>query len=89
MTIAKNTNRAKKAIANATDIRCYSLSNNFSGKPLGEKPVATSGEVVSQSEFLSHELAGLRTKLTMGENGRYCIHVHSNLWYEFTEAGSL
>jgi hypothetical protein len=62
------------------------LSNNFSGKPLGGKPLATSGEAVSQSEFMARELAGFHAKLTTGENGRYCIHVHSNLWYEFEAA---
>jgi hypothetical protein len=77
MTIAKNTKRAKKAIANATDVRCFSLSNDFSGKLI---------EVGHLSGFLSRELAGLHAKLTVGENGHYRIYVHSNLWYEFEAA---
>jgi len=70
MTIAKNTNRAKQAVANAKDIRCFSLNNNFSGMPLADQSLAS-------------ELKSNRSRLTVSDNGRYTIHVHSNLWYEF------
>jgi hypothetical protein len=90
MTIPKNTNRAKKAIANATNIRCFSLSNNFTGKPLAERPLVmgTDGESaeVTRAELLSRELSDFRAKLTASESGTYRIHVHSNLWYEFEAA---
>lgn len=94
MTIAKNTNKAKQAIANAKEIRCYSLENNFSGDLIADKPVIWGGEPinnqyrqlieVSQSEFLTRELNSRHSKLTVGENGSYTLHVHSNLWYRFT-----
>lgn len=95
MTIPKNTKRAKQVLASARNIRSYSLSDNFSGRPLSEDPVIWGGPVVNnqytklvhigQSDFLAYELRGLHTKLT-GESGRYCIHVHDNLWYEFEAA---
>jgi len=92
MTIAKNTNRAKQAITAAHDIRCYSLSNNFSGEPLTDKPVIWGGPIVdghryrdlltvTQSEFLAHELQ--HGKLSISNDGRYTLHIHSNLWYDF------
>jgi hypothetical protein len=95
MTIPKNTKKAKQAIANAHDIRCYSLSNNFSGEPLAENPGFYGGPVVdgrftqwlrvSQSEFLAHELNEFRSaKLSENSNGSYSLHIHSNLWYEFS-----
>jgi hypothetical protein len=46
MTIAKNTNKAKQVLANARDIRCFSLNNNFSGAPLTEQPTVWAGPVV-------------------------------------------
>jgi len=41
---------------------------------------------VSQAEFLRRELQSHDAKLIAGENGCYCLHVHSNLWYEFEAA---
>ena len=93
MTITKTTKAAKQAIANAKNIRCYSLSNNFSGEPIQDKPVIWGGEIVNnqyrslievtQSEFLERELNGRNAKLTKGESGKYNLRVHSNLWYSF------
>lgn len=93
-TIAKNTNKAKQAIQNATQVLCFSLSNNFSGQPLAIKPVAwrelgTDGRFhkmveVTLPEFLTDELNLRHSKLTIGENGHYTLHIHSNLWYDFT-----
>ena len=89
MTIRKNTNKAKQLIANARNIRCYSLSNNFTGQPLAERPrtwAPTANPAiieVSQSEFLARELSDPHVTLRQDLNGRYCIDVHSNLWYEF------
>jgi hypothetical protein len=97
MTVPKNTNKAKQAIANARNIKCYSLSNSFSGQPLADSPVVWDGPVVncqyrnllhvSQSEFLARELAG-HSKLTES-NGHFTLHVHDNLWYEFDTQGVL
>jgi hypothetical protein len=93
MTVSKNTNRAKKAIANAHDIRVYSLSNNFSGQPLSDDPVVWGGPVVDNcftelihvkpAEFLKKELETYHAKLSVSECGRYTLQIHSNLWYEF------
>jgi hypothetical protein len=92
VTIPKHTHQAKAAIASAKDVRCYSLSNNFSGEPLTEQPVVWGGEVVNncytklipvtRAEFLSRELRG--RNVTLSEHGgRYTLRVHSNLWYEW------
>lgn len=93
MTIRRNTHRAQQVIDNARDIRCYSLSNGFSGAPLVDRPmiygIPREGEnfrplvEVSQKGFLRHELENRSTTLSDRGNGRYTIHVHSNLWYEF------
>jgi len=97
MTVPKNTKRAKAAIAKAHNVRCYSLSNNFSGEPLAEKPLIWGGEIrnncytqlipVSQSAFLARELNS-RNVMLSETNGHYTLHVHSNLWYEFEERAS-
>jgi hypothetical protein len=95
MTIAKNSKRAKVAIANAHDIRRYSLSNHFSGQPLSLAPTIWGGRIennqysdlihVTQPEFLAHELHETSSaKLSLNTDGRYCLHIHSNLWYEFS-----
>jgi len=99
MTIPKNTNKARAILACATDIRCYSLSNNFSGQPLADSPVVWGPEKdehgrskhlvhATQPEFLAHELQGTSsTKLRRdSQSGRYVTDVHSNLWYEFQSA---
>lgn len=93
MTIPKNTNKAKVAIATAQNIRCYSLSNNFEGNPISDNPVAwvrkgTEKPILTSmtpNEFLANELYGeghMHAKLSVAEN-RYTLHVHDNLWYEF------
>lgn len=97
MTIQKNTRQAREAIQNAREIRCYSLSNGFSGQKLSESPTiwgpSEGGQYpraiqVSQPEFLAHELNSLRAKLVLSPNlgespKHYYLHIHSNLWYEF------
>ena len=93
MTITKTSHRASQVLQGARNIRCYSLSNNFSGEALAEKPVIWGepkpGEhyrplvEVSQVGFLRHELQSRSTKLSDSGNGHYTIHVHSNLWFSF------
>lgn len=92
MTISKNTRKAKEAINQAKEIRCYSLSNNFSGQPMVEYPTIWGGPVVdgrytqllsiTQQGFLAEELKLRHAKLSL-EDGHYRLHIHSNLWYEF------
>jgi hypothetical protein len=93
MTIRKTTDHASKVIDGARNVRCFALSNNFSGEPLAEKPLIL-GEMnpgdthrpliaVAQQGFLRHELRTKTTKLTDSGHGRYTVHVHSNLWYTF------
>ena len=87
MKIAKNTKRARSIVQGAHDVRCYSLNNNFTGTPMSADPVRRDerGEIIActQAEALTAHLAGRHSYLHAKENGRYVIHVHGNLWYEF------
>lgn len=85
MTIKKNSNRAKQAIASAQNVVCFSLTNNFFAKPLADKPYVLLRGSVSQAEFLASELAMPQSRISL-LGDRYTIHVHSNLWYEFVTA---
>lgn len=64
--IRKNSKEFKAAIANATDIRAYSLDNGFSGKVVESIP-----------SYLNNDFSMVHHK------GRYHIHVHSNLYFDF------
>lgn len=86
MTIPKNTKRAAEVIANAKNIVCYSLSNNF--QPIfmdHDCPVWREGKLVylPPKQFLINELSGRHCKLSQYA-GNFTLHVHSNLWYEFS-----
>lgn len=81
----------------ARNIRCYSLDNNFAGKPLPELPQIL-GEMnpgdtrrplvqVSQIGYLRHELRTKTTKLIDSGNNHFTIRVHSNLWFSFQSGG--
>jgi len=80
-TIAKNRTKLIDAIlAVARDFKCYSLDNHFTGQPMGGP-----NAVKPPAEWLKYELRiGRHTKLQQTGPTSYCVHVHSNLWYEFT-----
>jgi hypothetical protein len=93
-TISKTSKRAQKLIENAVAIKVYALSDNFSGRPITDRPVIWGGPVVDNrftqlksvtvTEFLRHELDSMKsTKLRDNGNGTFTLDVHSNLWYEF------
>jgi len=65
--IRKNSKEFKAAIANATDIRAYSLNNCFIGAVVQAIPA-----------YLNNDFSMVHHK------GRYHIHVHSNLYFDFT-----
>jgi len=93
VTIRKTTDRASKVLDGARNIRCYSLDNGFTGKPLVERPIIWAEPrpdenfrqlvEVSQIGFLRHQLETSSTKLIDNGNGFYSIRVHSNLWFDF------
>lgn len=92
-TIQKTSKRAQHLLDNAKNIVSYSLSGCFQPKPLVERPAIWADIYgkrdlinVSHSEFLRHELESRSTKLRENGPGKYCIDVHSNLWYEFEVA---
>lgn len=64
--IRKNSKEFKTALANATDIRAYSLNNNFSGAIVQSIP-----------SYLNNNFSMVH------HQGRYHIHVHSNLYFDF------
>jgi hypothetical protein len=72
MTIRKNTRRAREVFASATGCRVYTLANYFRGEEVdpsyADKALATN----------SH------AKLSETSDGRFVVHVHSNLWYELS-----
>lgn len=87
MTIAKNTKKAAKVLAGAFDVRCYSLSNCFTGNPIAEQPVVwRNGSLVHVTvpEFLTCELfSGIGNARLTTSGALFIVHVNSNLWYEF------
>jgi hypothetical protein len=70
MTIRRNTKRARAVFETATGCRAYSLSNYFRGE---EVDAAYAKEALDKFPF---------AKLTETGDGRFVVHVHSNLWYE-------
>lgn len=70
MTIRKNTRRADAVFTTATGCRVYSLGNYFRGE---EVDPAFARDALHKFDF---------AKLTYTSDGRYVVHVHSNLWYE-------
>lgn len=97
MTIPKNSHRAQQVLDQARAIKCYSLSNNFIGQPLSDRPVIWGEPLPGESRrplvevspigFLRHELTGHGPKLKDEGAGHFSIYIHSNLWYEF-ESGT-
>jgi len=87
-TVPKKSPRAARVLTNAREIRCYSLSNNFTGTPLVNDPViwAPDGQIkhVTPTEYLTHELETMpHAKLYDEGGGKFSLLVHSNLSYEF------
>lgn len=71
-TIARNRTKAIDAIfANATGCRAYTLSNGFIGQECDAR---------FAREALERSHSG---KLQDEGEGRYCVHIHSNSWYQF------
>ena len=74
-------NQVKKAEAvfnNASNIKSYTLDNCFRGEPCNR--LDYEGNNWLQKDWKTFDFA----RLTQEENGEYCLHIHSNCWYEFT-----
>jgi hypothetical protein len=68
-------NRTAKVLDQITSVKCYSLSNHFSG------------EKVEPADFLSYleRMAGCKPRIRFDKlTGHGQVKFHSNEWYEFT-----
>lgn len=93
-TIPKNTKRAREVLAKARNVKCYTLSNCFTGTPLGPDPIDPEawmkrkpGDTVVDTTPQGYLAAKLRmfqfSKLIDEGRGKYHLRVTSNEWYEF------
>ena len=87
VTVRKNWKKKIQAIcAGVKEIKIYSLDNGFSGElaniPEDDQTAPEQYlENLVNSELRSHKAV----KLTyIKETGAVCLHVHSNLWYNWT-----
>ena len=74
-------NRQKKAeeiFDNAINIRSYTLDNGFVGKDCDR--IGYDGQNWLLKDWRRFDFSKLTT---VPNSGRYCLHVHSNCWYEF------
>jgi hypothetical protein len=71
-TIGRNRTKAIEMIfTNATECRAYTLSNGFLGHDCEVKFARQAFEQANHAKLQD-----------MG-NGRFCVRMHSNCWYEF------
>lgn len=88
--IRRNAAHLNDIFDSARHIKVYSLSNGFVGKDLDPNPIDSrywpkEVRYCSQSQFLKNEHQFYSfSKLYRRNNGIYTLHIHSNLWYEFT-----
>lgn len=71
MTLRRGTKAHNTVLINARNVRCYSLSNGFTGRRAEDH---TPAAAIERLDF-----AKLRTR----PEGGYCVDVHNNLWYDF------
>lgn len=88
-TIRRNAHKQLAAYADRViAVDCYSLSNCFTATPCLEGVIKQHGSVLDfwKKEFVEHCMK--RSRLTLNDAGnRICLHIHSNLWYEFDLKG--
>lgn len=78
-TIGRNQRKKVGEIfANAQDIKIYTLDNGFTGRSGNREDYQ--GENWLLKEWNNFSFA----KLTQEGENKYCLHIHNNCWYEFT-----
>jgi len=85
-TVRRNSPRLEGIFQNAHDIKAYSLDNGFIAREVTGECVDPSNwdNNISPQEYLAKKFAQFNSnKLYQKGNGRYTLHIHSNLWYEF------
>lgn len=81
MTKTIGRNQRKKIgeiFANAQNIKVYTLDNGFTGKPANREDYE--GENWLLREWINFSFA----RLTQDGDNKYCLRIHGNCWYEFT-----
>ena len=82
-TIGRNQRKkAERIFANAENIRAYTLDNEFTGKACKREDYQ--GENWLLREWNMFSFAKLTHQTTNNGDSKYCLYVHSNCWYDFT-----
>ena len=78
-TIGRNQQKkAKQIFANAQNIKVYTLDNGFTGKSVNRLDYEGNNWLLKEWNMFKS------AKLTQQGNDKYCLRIHSNCWYDFT-----
>ncbi len=81
-TIGRNQRkRVEQIFANAQNIRAYTLANGFTGKPCNREDPEGKNWLFEEWDHFSKVSHG---KLIQKGGNKYCLRIHSDCWYEFT-----
>lgn len=70
--------RAEQIFANAQNIQAFTLNNSFKAKPCNR-------EDYEGNNWMLKEWNDFRfAKLTQEGDNKYCLYIHGNCWYDFT-----
>ena len=88
MKIRRNSKEIPEIFARAKNVKVYSQSNHFVGRSLADNPIdpeAWPKEVkhTTQQDYLAKTFRDTSFAELTRNNGRFTLHIHSNLWYEF------
>lgn len=84
--IRRNSKELGEIFRRAVDITAFSLDNNFIRREVKGECIDPGNwdNKVTPQEYLAKKFAQFNfTKLYQRDDGRYTLHIHSNLWYEF------
>lgn len=78
-TIGRNQRKkAEQIFANAQNIQAYTLDNEFIAKPCAREDYKGDNWLLKEWNDFSF------ARLTQEGDNKYCLHIHSNCWYRFT-----
>jgi len=88
MKIRRNSKDLPEIFAKAKNIKAFSLENYFQAKPLADDPIdpeAWPKEVkhTTPQDYLLKTFRKNQYAILTRNNGKFTLHIHSNLWYEF------
>ena len=78
----RRSNKVEMMLRNARGIECFNSDNGFIPDVIGPENIATCTQIMRDS-FRCNKGAYVASL----PNGRYCLKVNSNNWYEFSVAG--